>query len=366
MRDLDFVAIGDIVVDAFIRLTQADVYTQEGVERLCLINGAKIPYESLTVIPAVGNSPNAAVAAARLGLASGLVSDLGADEYGTECLQALAEEHVDSSLVKKHEGKRTNYHYVLWYRDERTILIKHEEYPYALPELGAVRWIYLSSLGEQSFAYHEAIAAYVETHPGTKLAFQPGTFQIKLGAKKLSALYKASEIFFCNTDEARIILGGSLAAASPTPKMASRLPCRQTGSHAHYLHWDQKSPLSPTDPTARTAMTRIRARPTSCRHTQTLNPLLSALAQETLSHPPSLPRLRWERVLKRRSRGPLLTPCLLCRKSARAGDSLRELNWNNYLPLPHPHLSRKSASTGAREGSASLVRSPPHQGRIRG
>ncbi|KKW27918.1 MAG: Sugar kinase, ribokinase family [Parcubacteria group bacterium GW2011_GWF1_52_5] len=191
MRDLDFVAIGDIVVDAFIRLTQADVYTQEGVERLCLINGAKIPYESLTVIPAVGNSPNAAVAAARLGLASGLVSDLGADEYGTECLQALAEEHVDSSLVKKHEGKRTNYHYVLWYRDERTILIKHEEYPYALPELGAVRWIYLSSLGEQSFAYHEAIAAYVETHPGTKLAFQPGTFQIKLGAKKLSALYKA-------------------------------------------------------------------------------------------------------------------------------------------------------------------------------
>ena len=209
MRDLDFVAIGDIVVDAFIRLTQADVYTQEGVERLCLINGAKIPYESLTVIPAVGNSPNAAVAAARLGLASGLVSDLGADEYGTECLQALAEEHVDSSLVKKHEGKRTNYHYVLWYRDERTILIKHEEYPYALPELGAVRWIYLSSLGEQSFAYHEAIAAYVETHPGTKLAFQPGTFQIKLGAKKLSALYKASEIFFCNTDEARIILGGS-------------------------------------------------------------------------------------------------------------------------------------------------------------
>ena len=220
MRDLDFVAIGDIVVDAFIRLTQADVYTQEGVERLCLINGAKIPYESLTVIPAVGNSPNAAVAAARLGLASGLVSDLGADEYGTECLQALAEEHVDSSLVKKHEGKRTNYHYVLWYRDERTILIKHEEYPYALPELGAVRWIYLSSLGEQSLPYHEAIAAYVETHPGTKFAFQPGTFQIKLGAKKLSALYKVSEIFFCNTDEARIILG-ALEVGLPSGSLTS-------------------------------------------------------------------------------------------------------------------------------------------------
>jgi len=40
----------------------------------------------------------------------------------------------------------------------------------------------------------------------TKLAFQPGTFQIKLGADKLEKIYQRSEIFFCNKEEAQKIL----------------------------------------------------------------------------------------------------------------------------------------------------------------
>jgi sugar/nucleoside kinase (ribokinase family) len=39
-----------------------------------------------------------------------------------------------------------------------------------------------------------------------KLVFQPGTFQIKLGAEKLKELYQATEIFFCNKEEAQEIL----------------------------------------------------------------------------------------------------------------------------------------------------------------
>ncbi len=209
MKQYDFVAIGDIVVDAFIRLIQANIFTEEGVEQLCLVNGSKIPYESVTVVPAVGNSPNAAVTAARLGLSTALVTDLGRDEHGTLCTNTLTREGIETPFVHIHDNKQTNYHYVLWYRDERTILIKHEEYPYIFPDIGTPRWIYLSSLGEHSLHYHEAIVAYLATHPEIKLAFQPGTFQIKLGREKLSAIYTASEVFFCNTDEARIILGGS-------------------------------------------------------------------------------------------------------------------------------------------------------------
>ena len=47
----------------------------------------------------------------------------------------------------------------------------------------------------------------MKEHPETKLAFQPGTFQIKLGAKELADLYAVTEIFFCNKEEAQEILG---------------------------------------------------------------------------------------------------------------------------------------------------------------
>jgi ribokinase len=42
--------------------------------------------------------------------------------------------------------------------------------------------------------------------PESKLAFQPGTFQMKLGVDALKPLYERSGIFFCNKEEAERIL----------------------------------------------------------------------------------------------------------------------------------------------------------------
>lgn len=221
-NNFDFIAIGDIVTDAFIRITHASVHHDQGdpEEKLCVENGAKVPYESVKVVSAVGNSPNAAVASARLGLRTALVADLGDDDNGRECLAQLERQGVDTHFVTVHPGKKTNYHYVLWFRDDRTILIKHEEYPYKLPEIGTPRWIYLSSMGENSIPYHEQIAEYLELHPGVRLAFQPGTFQIKLGVEKLSRIYARTEVFFCNVEEARLILKGD---ASPREELAKKI-----------------------------------------------------------------------------------------------------------------------------------------------
>lgn len=208
MLKFDLVAIGDITTDAFIRLKEASVHCDINREncQICMAFGAKIPYESVTVVPAVGNAPNASVAAARLGLKSALVANLGADDHGKEALQALAAAGVDNSLINKHADRKTNYHYVLWYEDERTILVKHEEFSYALPDLVEPAWVYLSSMGASSEVFHETVADYLEAHPGIKLAFQPGTFQIKAGLQKMGRFYRRADIFFCNTDEATQIL----------------------------------------------------------------------------------------------------------------------------------------------------------------
>ena len=213
-QQYDFVAIGDMVVDAFIQLSEDHATVSKnldtGRKTLEMNFGDKLPYEDVTVINAVGNSPNAAVSAHRLGLHTALITNVGHDRYGTDCMEALRTEGVHTEYVKVHEGKKTNYHYVLRYGPERTILINHEKYPYMLPDFAVPpRFIYFSSIGEHGIDYHFEIAAYIKANPDTKLVFQPGTYQIHLGAEKLKELYEVTEIFFCNKEEAQQILGST-------------------------------------------------------------------------------------------------------------------------------------------------------------
>ncbi|OHA19859.1 MAG: hypothetical protein A3C08_01160 [Candidatus Taylorbacteria bacterium RIFCSPHIGHO2_02_FULL_47_18] len=203
----DFLAIGDTTVDAFIKISDAWIETDnpKREQELCMRFAEKVPYESLTEIPAVGNSANAAVCAARLGLAAGLVSNIGADDNGKKCLDTLKKENLGVEYIKAHTGAKTNYHFVLWYGAERTILVKHELYPYALPNIEPPRWLYLSSIGGGTEKYHEEIAAWLAKNPSVKFASQPGTFQISLGTKKLRALYERADVFVCNREEAQKI-----------------------------------------------------------------------------------------------------------------------------------------------------------------
>lgn len=225
--EYDFIAIGDTVTDAFIRIQQASVIHTEDAqgnvdEELCLVNGSKIPYEFAKVVAGVGNAANAAVSASRLGLKTALITDVGADAQGTEITNALAANHVDNSFIRTHEGKVSNYHYVLWHKAERTILIKHEDYPYQLPAtMGKPQWMYFSSVSENSLAYHKEIADYLIANPEVKLAFQPGSFQIKLGAEALRDLYAHTEVFFCNVEEARSILNTNEVNPAKLPIMMS-------------------------------------------------------------------------------------------------------------------------------------------------
>jgi ribokinase len=209
MQTPDFLAVGDIVTDAFIRLKEAEVKDciNHTRQELCLSFGDKVPYESVEELAAVGNASNAAVAAARLGVSSALMAHVGNDYQGKRCLESLENDKVSTDFMTTHEGLATNYHYVLWYDVERTILIKHTLFPYALPaDMPAPKMMYFSSIGENSVQYHHEIAEFIIKHPETKLVFQPGTFQIKMGTTELKDIYLHTYAFFCNVEEAQRIL----------------------------------------------------------------------------------------------------------------------------------------------------------------
>jgi len=206
-KDFDFIAIGDIVVDAFINMKAAKVREENGQPELCFSFADKIPYDWVEVIPAVGNSANASVSASRLGLKSALITNIGSDDDGRKCQRVLENEKVATDFVKIHANEKTNYHFVLLYQADRTILVKHTKFDYQLPKIGKPKWIYLSSLAENSLPFHGEITKYLLANPDIKLAFQPGTFQMELGYEKLKDIYQNTEVFFCNVQEAKRILG---------------------------------------------------------------------------------------------------------------------------------------------------------------
>lgn len=207
-NNYDFLGIGDITVDTFIRLSKAEVSCDENNEncKLCVNFADKIPYDEVIGVPAVGNAPNATVAAARLGLRSALLTNLGDDRNGVDCVEALHRENVGTQFIDISKKHHTNQHFVLWYKDDRTILIKHEKYNRRFYDFNNPQWVYLSSIGEDSLVFHGKLEKYLNKKPEIKLAFQPGTFQMEFGKKALAGIYKRSDAFFCNKEESQRII----------------------------------------------------------------------------------------------------------------------------------------------------------------
>ena len=203
-----------MAIDAFIKLfdDQAVTYSNDQGQWLAMHFATKLPFEKSVVVEGAGNASNAAVAFARLGLKSSCVANVGGDKYGLEIIRALGHNKVDTRFVRVNPGKKSNYHYVLWYKDERTILVKHEEYDYHWPHLRTYerpRWLYFSSISEHAINYHDQIADWLDFNPNVKLAFQPGTFQLEAGAERLKRLYSRCEVLILNREEAVMVGGGN-------------------------------------------------------------------------------------------------------------------------------------------------------------
>jgi ribokinase len=210
----DVVSIGDIVTDAFIKLIddKAVTYQNDQGKWLAMPFATKLPFDHVEILDAVGNAANAAVAFARLGLKTAFVTNVGGDQAGRDMIMALEKKGIDHRFVRIHTDKKSNYHYVLWYKEERTILIKHEEYDYHWPHLRpdeTPKWVYFSSISEHAIEYHDQVADWLEQNPEVKLAFQPGTFQMAAGTERLQRIYARTEVLVLNREEAVGVSGGN-------------------------------------------------------------------------------------------------------------------------------------------------------------
>lgn len=198
----DIITIGDTQIDTFIQLKEAIVNCEmnHGQCMLCVRYADKIPVEE-TLWTVAGNSANAAVGFARLGLKTGIYTHIGEDDSGHQILRQFRREKVKREFIKIDKGNRSNHSTVLNFKGERTIFVYHAPRNYRLTPLGDVRWIYLSSMAYGSEVIFDDLVKMFGKHP-LKLVYQPGTHQLRFGAKKAKPLLRHTEILVVNKEEA--------------------------------------------------------------------------------------------------------------------------------------------------------------------
>jgi sugar/nucleoside kinase (ribokinase family) len=205
MMEPDLVTIGDPTIDTFLKIHDAHLALKVRPEHteLCIDYADKIPVDEFHRM-AGGNCVNAAVAAARLGLQVAVYGVVGVDPEGRSIQGELQGEGIDTSLIEWDRRHTTNASTALVFRGERTLFVWHQPRSYHLPELPAAGWIYATSVGPTGPAMdrlHRAVCSYLDRHH-SRLAFSPGTHQLRMGVRALAPLLSRSELLLLNRQEA--------------------------------------------------------------------------------------------------------------------------------------------------------------------
>ncbi len=221
----DLISIGDSTLDTFVQVHDATKLCTAHKKEcfLCFSWADKIPITALAQKTA-GNAANVAIGASRLGLKTAICTTVGDDETGWKLKQAFEKDKVTLEYVAVDKEKPSNYSVVLTFQRERTILVYHQPRIYSLPKLGPTKWIYYTSMGHGYEKLQKELIQYLDSHPKTKLAFNPGTHQMQNSLGGMEEILKHCEIVFLNKEETERIVGGAKDMAALLQKLKATGP----------------------------------------------------------------------------------------------------------------------------------------------
>ncbi|OGL72999.1 hypothetical protein A3F28_03935 [Candidatus Uhrbacteria bacterium RIFCSPHIGHO2_12_FULL_57_11] len=235
----DIISIGDATLDTFVRVSEASVLCDVNREAclLCFNYADKIPIERLDRT-AAGNAANNAVGSSRLGMKAAFYSVIGDDEIGHLIYSTMRVERVATDYLQVDPKNESNYSVVLSYKGERTILVYHAPRVYRLPEMAPSKWVYYTEIGENHEKLETRILAYIKK-TNAKLAYNPGTGQIREGIERMKRILIETEVLFVNKQEAEKLagrLGGIPALAAALREYGPKIVVITDGPRGAYVY----------------------------------------------------------------------------------------------------------------------------------
>ncbi len=208
-NQIELLSIGDSSLDVFMTPTELETLCQINTKKslIAFSYGDKIPVENFE-ISIGGNAANNAVGAKRLGVRSATVLTLGVDDVGNKIVEKLKSEGVDTTYVIQQPATTSNYSTIINFAGERTIFTykapKSYEFPVQLP---SAPWIYLTSMGDAFRPFYNHLLNWMKKNGEVKLAFNPGSRQLRAGFDSIKDVLTASYMVYVNRKEAEILTG---------------------------------------------------------------------------------------------------------------------------------------------------------------
>ena len=220
MTKFDIVTIGGAVKDYTFYTGQGKIFsTPENLTAQKMIAfeyGAKIT-SSQAYLTLGGGGANSAVALAKLGFKTAIITRLGKDESGDEILTKLKKKKVNLDFIQRDKKHLTGFSFIIANNNkdrDRTIF-----HYFGCGELLIFKpkmfnqlqtdWFYLTSLsGENWLNNLKAIFSFA-AQKRAKIYWNPGTKQLQAGKKILENFLEQTQVLTLNKDEAiELVLSG--------------------------------------------------------------------------------------------------------------------------------------------------------------
>lgn len=206
---LDVLCVGDAVIDIFLAINKDNPHfgLDKEKNKLLISFGEKINVEKY-ILDVGGNAANTAIGLSRLGINTGILAEIGNDEFSQKILNKFKDEKINSEFIIQTDLQKTSFSIGINYNGERTLFVEHVQRDHNFNfENVSTNFIYLTSLGKDWEKAYINTFSFVKTN-NIKLAFNPGTLQLENRNKLITEIIEKTDFLFLNKEEAEIILYG--------------------------------------------------------------------------------------------------------------------------------------------------------------
>lgn len=202
MKTFDIVTLGNANIDQFLTIKNDNkLRLNQEKHEICIASGTKILVDDCQFLLG-GGASNVAVGLSRLGFKTSLFAEIGDDEFSGKIVNFLLKDNVDLTYLKCTKNSLSSFSVSINFKGERTLFIEHVKREHNFEFEGVeTNWLYIGSLGEEWRSAYDKALDFAET-VSAKVAFAPGTTQIKASSESINEVLGRSDILLANREEA--------------------------------------------------------------------------------------------------------------------------------------------------------------------
>jgi ribokinase len=203
----DVITIGSSLIDIFVKSDDFELKKMDHGVLLCQTLGEKVEVNEL-VLRTGGGGSNTAVGFARMGFASGVVTETGRDLWADLVMSELHKEFVNTNMVIREKQEQTGGSVILVSNDGgRTVMVYRgaasQLDPHDIQEkyFSQAKWVHLSSIAGR-LPTLKKLFSIVDDQKNLRLSWNPGKQELSLLSEgKISLSEDQLDILFVNEEE---------------------------------------------------------------------------------------------------------------------------------------------------------------------